>query len=273
MRLLLDTLLLYAIVAVVSGCMDISSSPNEPGEISGVVYDLTSGYAIKSARVAIVDSVIITDGTGIYRFESVPPGKHLVSVSRSGYLSDTVAVTVIPNETTTLRLGLMSESSFGTISGRVKGGATGHGVSNAIVSIGGRTTVSSSLGYYTLSGIPLGTYMISVSAVGYRDESYSMNVFSAITYFADFKLRSEPATGNINGWVIDASNGSGIYYAIVTIGGRFTVTDLSGHFFMSHLSPGRYACSTTTYRHNTYIRMVDVEAGTTTDCTLPLRNR
>lgn len=66
--------------------------------LSGKVTDQINGTPLAGASVIIADLKVgvITDTSGVYRFKSLPPGRHLLEVSYVGYSSFSAYVQVLP---------------------------------------------------------------------------------------------------------------------------------------------------------------------------------
>src|SRR5215470_17193331 len=60
--------------------------------VSGVVVDATTGAPLADAQVSLTSNStqdsegMLTDETGRFEFEDVPPGKYVLSAKRKGYL-------------------------------------------------------------------------------------------------------------------------------------------------------------------------------------------
>ena len=72
------------------------------GNIYGKVTEEVTGQFISGAQVTIsgVQETTITSQNGSYQFSELPAGPYSVSVSKSGYVSDSKTLTVVPEKTT-----------------------------------------------------------------------------------------------------------------------------------------------------------------------------
>jgi len=86
----------------------------QAGSITGRITDAASGSALPSARVEVVAGARVvaagvTDGTGTYRLDPVPPGTYALVVTLVGYEPQRVdGVRVVAGETTILPVALTS---------------------------------------------------------------------------------------------------------------------------------------------------------------------
>ena len=85
------------------------------GNITGVVVDESTFQRISLALVSLpagnID--IVTDSTGFFLIDGVPPGGWTISITRSGYNSANLNATVDPGETTVLSIVLVPQASLG----------------------------------------------------------------------------------------------------------------------------------------------------------------
>ena len=72
------------------------------GNIYGKVTEEVTGQFISGAQVTVsgVQETTITSQNGSYQFSELPAGSYSVNVSKSGYVSDSKTLTVVPEKTT-----------------------------------------------------------------------------------------------------------------------------------------------------------------------------
>ena len=93
------TLLLFFLVV-------FSCTKDDPiatkGNIYGKVTEEVTGQLISGAQVTVsgVQETTITSQNGSYQFSELPAGSYSVNVSKSGYVSDSKTLTVVPEKTT-----------------------------------------------------------------------------------------------------------------------------------------------------------------------------
>jgi hypothetical protein len=157
---------------------------------------------------------------------------------------------------------LVFAQTMGTISGRVVNFETGMGISGAAVLANGpshRVNATDSNGYYAISNLAPGPYVIAVSASGYLSESYTLFVYeTANPAPPDFRLHLLSIVGR----VYDSLTPSiGIAEANVTIGEFFVLTNYTGHYKLLDLSNGAYTVAATAPGYTNQSRLVNVSAG------------
>ena len=81
-----------------------------PGSITGTVTDAEAGSPIVGAKVSDGTRTVVTDATGQYTIEDVPPGSYEVAASKEGYQSLTSSVTVISGVTSVMNFSLNQKS-------------------------------------------------------------------------------------------------------------------------------------------------------------------
>ncbi len=160
---------------------------------------------------------------------------------------------------------LVFGQTTGTISGRVVNMETSMGIFGATISANGpsqQVNTTDSDGYYTISGIAPGPYVIVASASGYLSQSYILFVYEAANPSPpDFRLRLL----SIMGRVYDSSTPSiGIAEANVTIGEYFVLTNSTGHYELLDLSNGTYTVAATAPGYTNETQQVTVSTGLST---------
>ena len=167
------------------------SAPGGNGAITGRVTNVSTGASISAATVSFSGHSTTTSSTGTYSFSSVAAGTYTVSVTHSGYISESATVTVNSGATSTLNVQL---STAGKIAGKITT-STGAAVSGASIHFAGGTisttadTKSSSTGTYSSSWIPIGSYSVTVSASGHSSQTKSVTVSTGNTTTLNFTLQ------------------------------------------------------------------------------------
>jgi len=157
---------------------------------------------------------------------------------------------------------LVSSQTMGTINGRIIDLNTGLGIAGATVSASGpsqQVNTTDSNGYYTISDIAPGPYVIVASASGYLSQTYKLFLReTANPPFPDFRLHLL----SIIGRVYDLSTPSiGIAEANVTISGHFVFTNSTGYYEMLDLSDGLYTVAATAPGYTNETQQVTVSTG------------
>ena len=232
------------------------------GTISGTVLDSQNpAHAVTTATVSYSGSggsgstSTINPTTGAYTITGVTPGSYTVSATASGYTTQTQSgVSVSAGKTTTQNFVMPATSG---ISGTVVDTETpAKPVTTATVSYtgtngsGSTTSINSSTGAYTLSGVPAGTYSVTASATGYTSQTITGVVVTAGTNTpgVNFTLT---ANSGISGTVNDtesparAVSGASVAYSGTggTTGSGSTSTNASGLYSFPGLASGTYSVS------------------------------
>jgi len=245
--------------------------PLLPGSISGQVTDATTGTAIGGAIVSytVTGTTVsaTTNGNGNYNLTNVPPGTYTLTASAAGYISQSQAVTVVTNATTSQNFSLVILP--GAIAGAVKDSQTGAGIGGASVSYtaGGITTnaTADAGGNYNLPNVPPGTYTVTAAATGYGNQSLPVTVASNATTTQNFSL--VPQDGTIAGQVTDATTSVAIPGATVSlvVGGTTlsATADASGNYSLSNIRQGTYAVTAAASNYGSQSQQVTVTPGAT----------
>ena len=117
----------------------------------------------------------------------------------------------------------------------------GNPIPQAVVQAATKTTLTNSLGFYSLSDIPTGRITISASKAGYTTEQKAINLSSGQAATQDFTL-SISALGTIKGKITD-EQGNPIQDAIVSLSGTSlasTTTNVNGEYEIILLPLGIY---------------------------------
>jgi len=188
----------------------------QQGRITGVVSDASSGAA---AGVTVsVDGMsysVRTNANGEFAIEGVPPGVHTVTAIGSGGTQG-CAVVVEVEEGNETNAGELVLREAGQISGLVTSAATSEALPDATVTIVEavvttedemphpvRIARTNEYGSYTVSGLPVGDYVVTVDKEGYRSASFYTSVLAATTTPGDVCLQPAASgpTGALKGTV------------------------------------------------------------------------
>ncbi|MEK7376767.1 MAG: carboxypeptidase regulatory-like domain-containing protein, partial [Candidatus Margulisiibacteriota bacterium] len=150
----------------------------------------SSGTALIGASVWVSSNTTVTDFSGDYRLNNIPPGNTTVYANTSGYSTNSVSVTVaIGTVAYASNIVLTSTSSiYGTITGKVTKASDLSAISGAKVSASGKETYTDSAGNYVLSDINPGTIGVSVNAYGFSSKTDNVSVTAGATSSKDFSM-------------------------------------------------------------------------------------
>jgi len=232
-------------------------TPASSGELTATVIDSATGLPLKNIMVTIFPTQgnprqLVTNDDGDFIAKELAAGDYTVEVSATSYVKRELVATVTVNET--LNLGNIGLSlAGGTVRGIVTDQTTGDPIANAMVTLSGNTTATTTTdanGQYSLSA-SLGNVTITVSAPTYDTVSGSGNIVSRGTLDFSPQLYLEnttPATlSSVKGVVIDQSNSAVLEDVNVSIVGQSSSvqTDVSGEFTLDNIDAGTIELSLT----------------------------
>jgi protocatechuate 3,4-dioxygenase beta subunit len=181
-------------------------------KLIGRVTDARTRKPLASAAVYIKGyNRIKTDRHGNYSVKNLSPGTYSATISKKGYVSQSIKITIGKAESKLINFVLKSTTRIktskvltskekpsisvmkvqpGQIQGYVKDAKTGKPIVGAAISISGRSYTTNSRGMYTSSKLTPGTYTINVSKTGYSSSSRNIKVQPGKTSTANFSLNS-----------------------------------------------------------------------------------
>ena len=160
--------------------------------LNGLVVNGVTRAPIAGASVTLVETgTTVTTGTdGRFTLDGITLMSFKLGLSATGFESSTVSLQVAAFgiAETTLALSLPgSGATTSTLQGTVRDATTGSAIGGATVRIVGTTlsAVAGADGSYSLSGIDQLQFMVSVSAVGYTEQSQPIQIASHGSYVLD----------------------------------------------------------------------------------------
>lgn len=235
-------------IVVVSGVItdgiDVLLAEKLPS-ISGRVVHSDTEEPLEGANISItVEDYTITvksNANGSYRLWDIPPGSYTITISLTGFNTTILEdVVVLSGVTTEIADVLLTEKET-ILSGVVKAGTVllvGANVSLVGTSLYGLSSVD---GEYEIRNIPVGTYTVVASLLGY-DNATILNV--QIDRGSEIRLNIN-LTGKLGGMlygvVVDESTGNSLAGVRVTLlPQRETITNIYGEFQFTGLESGDY---------------------------------
>jgi hypothetical protein len=206
--------------------------------LSGVVKaNSSTGAAVPGVTVSLGNQTATSDSTGSFLISGIPAGKYALKVSKDGYAPyANSAFNVSSNQNVTVIL-----PQIFTLSGTVtSGSAGGAALSGALVSINGMATASTGTsGGFTITGIPAGTYAVTISKPGFS--TYSNSALK-ITANQTITAALVPASYTVSGTVRSmGGTGSLLAGAAVSIGDKTAASAGDGTFSIAGILAGTYA--------------------------------
>jgi len=191
--------------------LDVSLDQFTVGSVVGTVVDSRTGTGIDGVVVVLgslgLSTASATDGQ--YALANVPAGTYDVSYDRTGYRSETFAVTVVANGATTQDVSLVAPA-VGQLSGTVHDQLSTLVVAGVSVTVAGlgRQTTTDETGAYSFADIPAGAYELTFSRTGYSDAVSSVvTVLAGTTTIFDALI--SPLMCRIEGFVLQLEAGGG----------------------------------------------------------------
>ena len=221
-----------------------------PGSLTGVISDASTALGIAGVQVTVFSGPVnvgaaSTDSSGTYLISGLPPGSYTLSASIDTYQSALTTATVSSNVTTTANIAL--QSNPGTLSGIITDNQ-GALLVGAIINVSANgvsiaSAVSSGNGTYQISGLPPGTYIVTVTGAGYQTVAIGVTVQSGQVVTQNILLAPNP--GQIHGNVLDDNTELPIANAVVQLLHNNVIvttvlSDAQGEFLIQNLSPGTY---------------------------------
>ncbi|MBK7861778.1 MAG: N-acetylmuramoyl-L-alanine amidase [Archangiaceae bacterium] len=158
--------------------------------VKGLIYKGTNTAAqIAGATVRLGTLTTKSDANGYYEFTKIPAGTKTITVSASGYITQSITRAVSGKETWG-SVGLKANPPSGTakLIGVVTRG-TSTRVAGATVKLSnGRSTTTNASGVYTLTGLAPGTYTITATKSGVGTGNTSRTVTNGTETWGSVKL-------------------------------------------------------------------------------------
>ncbi len=255
-RVLLS-LLIVALLAVgfVTGCGDSGDDGGgtDTGNVTGTVID-NNGTAVSGATCTVTTTDLkavytdTTDADGLFLITGITTGTWPLTISKTGYQTISVNVTVGSGSTTEVPADetvITPSSGVGVVTGTVSDATSAVVIEGAAVAIGTFSTTSSATGAYTLSGVTAGAQTITASKTGYESYTSTVTVVADTTVTKNIAMTSsapEPGKGHVTGKVID-ENSNALSGVTVTSGTTTATTDSNGEYTLMNLDPGAVTVS------------------------------
>jgi protocatechuate 3,4-dioxygenase beta subunit len=254
------------------------------GRISGRVFDLQTRAPIQGAHVVANNRsgswYAVTESSGVYEIENLPPGKYRVRAEAAHYKSATFPESVIVTAGhTTPNINFHLEplgGSSGGISGRVVDAVTELPIRGAVILASGPnghgSTHTESCGRYMLGDLPPGRYQVRAEALGYFAATLRESVLvtaGQTTPNVNFALEPRGGqNGGIAGMVVNALTREPIFGARVVAEGPGrgqANTNERGTYYIGDLPPGSYVVQASARGFQPAVReRVPVEPGRVT---------
>jgi hypothetical protein len=176
--------------------------PGKWGYVTGRVRTTNCGN-LKGVKVTSGSYSTTTTSTGLFSLHRSAGDNISVTVSLSGYQSQTAMVDIPKGFSTSkeffLSSGTTADTSTGSgLTGKITSAVDGHALANAKVTAGGQTAYTDSSGSYKFASLASGTYTVSAALSGWLTNSTSAAVLNGSTATANVKLAT---AGHIQGTI------------------------------------------------------------------------
>jgi hypothetical protein len=255
------------------------TNPDEYGILAATVLDNQNLTGLDNALVTIQNTQLsgYTDFDGNVSITNIPVGNHSVLVSKSGYETKSVNITITKDETTYATIQLQQQTSgLGDVSGFVADAMNQTPLSGATISILGTSyqTQSGTDGIYTFTGIPVGTYDFQCVKTGFEEQiSSDQSILADEEIYIDFILLPEGTVtyGTLSGIITSSQGGTPIQNVAVQIVGlaNSALSYNDGSYEVVFIPEGTYQVTFTKVGYETVTESnVAIENGNTTtlDC-------
>lgn len=231
-----------ATVAVTSGSTSVwnfalQPTPN-PASITGVVKDAATSQPLAGVRInytpanvaGAVTQYVMTDAAGAYRINNLGQGSYRLVVSREGYRTQELTVSLALGQTKVVNVGLVP-IQYGTLAGTVKNALTEEPIVGARVyyrpsntTAGTHTMIQTdALGRYS-ARVAVGQYQVTVEMAGFIAGKGLVTIAANETNGINFLLT--PAFGSLAGRVVDANTSAPLANVRVYYGTLYTTTTI-----------------------------------------------
>ncbi|WP_342045359.1 carboxypeptidase regulatory-like domain-containing protein, partial [Bacillus sp. OTU530] len=268
-------------VDVIAGTISSVTIPltPAPATLTGTVVNQITGEGVPGAILTInsLSGIFIAQrvsgNNGAFTISGLPPTNVVVSASATNFGSDTLAVSLHPNQTSTIVLPISPNP--GSLTGFISNAQTGGAIPGTIITIFKSTTgefvtsvVSDGSGQFLINGLTPGSYRAVASADGFSTDAANFTIEPGNITTLSFALAPNPAT--LTGTVTDAQTGTSIAGAgvVMVIQGSgiivaSTQTDQTGNYVLTGIAPGSYDAVFSTENFTSQTVSVNLTAGET----------
>ncbi|MEI2325688.1 carboxypeptidase regulatory-like domain-containing protein [Priestia megaterium] len=246
----------FTIIADTQSIASFALEPN-PSSITGQVIDIATGQPIVGADVIVrqftstgpIISTTQTDSNGSYILSNLPQGSFTVIVIDPDYSSQSSSVTLTPGARSNLNFNLQQLPS--SIQGNIINQDTSEPLINTLVQLidnngilitQAQTDIN---GFYQITGFSAGQYTLSFINPLFQSQTVSFISEPGETSVINVELISNP--GAITGQIFDSQTLAPLIGASVRVFPASSlipiatlVTDGTGQYFLTGLSPGTY---------------------------------
>jgi hypothetical protein len=165
-----------------------------------------TGSVLSGANVTIAGKSATTSATGQYSISGVKAGSWTFSVTKAGYTNYTSVPIAVGTNLINMNYFLLPTTvQFFTVSGTITDLDNNVVAPNVLVALFGRSAVTNAAGFFSISGVPAGTFNLSTTTPGYSNfVNQSFSLSSNVSNLA-IGLRLSPLFGSV---AINTSTGA-----------------------------------------------------------------
>ncbi len=231
------------------GTISLSVNPTT-GIIQGTVWDADANAPFFGVEILVLGNGLWSTRTaadGTYKITDVSPGTVTIStpfLSKPGYYGAPFTGALAPGGILIYSPVLSTTPPPGGLKGTVVDSSSSLPIKGATITLSpapeGITlpAVTDESGAFSIPGIAVGSYTAEVAASGYLSQSFTVSILARGETNVNVPLLPRLATNTISGKIADASTGSPIALAIVSIVGTniFASTAADGTFSLSGIT-------------------------------------
>lgn len=167
----------------------------DPSEFSvkGKISDQVTGNGVEDAEIRVIETneTTLSESNGDYLVTYLTPGNYNLEITKPGYETETIPVSVTAGAITDLNIELSPLVSIGgTVAGTVTySGSPAAGVGISIEGFALPPVLTDATGHYSISGIPAGAQIVRAQlppALGGGIQTQGVNVVNASEVAANF---------------------------------------------------------------------------------------
>ncbi len=225
--------------------------------LQGIVSDAATHLPLQGVNV-VVDGTgrsAVTDAAGRYTIDGVPDiaGSHAVSLAKAGYQRFEQTLTLVPNNTHQFDVPLLPATNPQqpiSIQSTVIDKITHQPLVGATLTLSGsnpHVVVTNAMGVAELSGLNAGATQVQVSAQGYDNVAFSVDLAAGTRYVLPVEMTPKvQGQDRIYGVVLDALTQRPLAGAKVVLAGssvREATSGADGRYEFANITPGRWSLS------------------------------
>jgi parallel beta-helix repeat protein len=221
------------------------STPNVLS-ISGRISPAADGMATTVTLSGTSSAITSTDNVGSYSFTGLGSGEYTVTPRKNGFQfspgSQRTTLSAVSFTGVNFTASKDGSTTF-SITGTINPAGNGSGVTVTLSGSGAATAVTDSLGNFSFTGLPNGTYNVTPIKNGFTfsPSSQRATVSAADVSGVLFRAsKSGSTTYSITGTITPAGNAGGATVILSGAAGASTVTDSRGNYSFTDLPSGSY---------------------------------